>query len=76
VTALVHGLARLSAALGIRPDERRRVALLAIFLAAAVGGVMTIGYQGVAMALFVGRLPTSAMPLTLIPSSHWASLIC
>ncbi len=59
-------LARLSAALGIRPDERRRVVLLAIFSVAAVGGVLTIGYQGVAMALFVGRLPTSAIPLTLI----------
>jgi ATP:ADP antiporter, AAA family len=59
-------LARLSAALGVRPDERRRVLLLAIYSVAAVGGVLTIGYQGVAMALFVGRLPSSAIPLTLI----------
>jgi AAA family ATP:ADP antiporter len=66
VTAPAQGLAQLSAALGIRPDERRRVVLLATFSVAAVGGVLTVGYQGVAMALFVARLPSSALPLTLI----------
>jgi len=59
-------LARVSDAFQVRPGEGRRVAILAVYSAAAVGGILTVGNEGVAVALFVGRLPTAAMPLTLI----------
>ena len=37
-----------------------------VYSAAAVGGVLTVGYNGVAVALFVSRLPASAMPFAFI----------
>jgi len=50
----------------VEPGERASVAIMMAYSAAAVGGVLTIGYGGVSQALFFSRLPASDVPFTLI----------
>ncbi|MGI9146587.1 MAG: Npt1/Npt2 family nucleotide transporter [Chloroflexota bacterium] len=64
--ALGRALNKTPLAFGVRSGELQRVAILAVYSAAAVGGVLTVGSQGLATAVFVSRLPTEAMPFTLI----------
>ena len=57
---------RLGAMFRVQPGEGPRVALMIVYSAAAVGGVLTVGYNGLAVALFVSRLPASAVPFAFI----------
>lgn len=57
---------RVRSLLRIQPGEGVRVALMLVYSAAAVGGVLTVGYGGVAEALFLSRLPASDVPFTLV----------
>jgi HEAT repeat protein len=50
----------------VQADEAALVAVMILYSAAAVGGVLTIGFNGVAQALFLSRLPASDVPYTFI----------
>lgn len=50
----------------VQPGEGVYVALMILYSAAAVGGILTVGYNGVGEALFLSRLPASDVPFTLI----------
>jgi AAA family ATP:ADP antiporter len=55
----------LQAALTFQPGEGRRVAMMILYSAAAIGGVLTIGLAA-ADALFIAQLPATDMPFILI----------
>jgi HEAT repeat protein len=50
----------------IQPGEGRHVAIMTVYSVAAVGGVLTIGFNGVAQTLFLSRLPAADVPFTFI----------
>lgn len=49
-----------------QPGEGQRLGLLLLYSAAFSGGVVTVGYRGVASALFISRLPADAIPYLFI----------
>lgn len=49
-----------------QPGEAGQLALMLGYSAAAFGGVLTVGFNGVAQALFLSRLPASDVPFVLI----------
>src|SRR5262245_32878228 len=66
---------RVLGTLRIRPGERRRVALMMVYSVAAMGGVHTVG-KSVASALFLSRLPASAIPyLFILPGVVTAAVL-
>src|SRR5262245_52971521 len=56
---------RVLGTLRIRPGERGRVAVMMVYSVAAMGGVHTVG-KSVASALFLSRLPASAIPYLFV----------
>lgn len=50
----------------VQPGEGWRIGLLLLYSAAFGGGVISIGYRGVASALFISRLPADAIPYLFI----------
>ncbi len=56
---------QLQSLLKIQPGEGRRVALMMIYSAAAMGGVLTVGLT-VSDTLFLSQLPASAVPFMFI----------
>src|SRR5947209_3408243 len=50
----------------VQTGEAGLVGLMVLYSAAAAGGVWTIGFNGVGEALFLSRLPASAVPFTFI----------
>src|SRR5947209_16472581 len=56
----------LRSAARIQPGEGCQVAIMIVYSAAAVGGVWTIGFNGISQTLFLSRLPASDVPFTFI----------
>ncbi len=58
-------LRQFQAALQIQPGEGARVAVMILYSAAAIGGILTVG-EAVAATLFLSQLPASATPFLFI----------